>query len=220
MVSKNIATYRKAINLDEPPYIRADTNWRALLNPVLNTLGIEVPENCSTEESIYLLHGKLATIEPYELSKDLIGKIETIAIGVNHQREIVDTLALPTIAEQHTTPYPAAKQTSIWVGDITQLRTDAIVNAANSYLLGCRVPNHACIDNAIHSGAGPRLRDDCATIIAHQQELETGRHCKNYPSVCPALKIYTAHGRAAVATQSAAKYDPTQSTGERLPCLS
>ncbi len=172
MVIKNIAAYRKGINLDEPPYIRTDTNWQALLTPVLNALGVKVTENTSVEESIRLLHGELALVEPYTLPDDLVSQIETIAVGVNHQREIVEALALPTIAEQYLSTYPAAEQTSIWVGDITQLRVDAIVNAANTYLLGCRIPNHACIDNAIHSGAGPRLRDDCATIIAHQQKLE------------------------------------------------
>ncbi len=54
----------------------------------------------------------------------------------------------------------------LWRGDVTLLKAGAIVNAANSWLLGCRIPGHACIDNAIHCGAGPRLRDDCARIIA------------------------------------------------------
>jgi O-acetyl-ADP-ribose deacetylase (regulator of RNase III) len=61
---------------------------------------------------------------------------------------------------------------SIWRGDITRLALDAIVNAANAELLGCFRPGHGCIDNAIHNAAGPRLRDDCATVIEIQGRRE------------------------------------------------
>ena len=47
---------------------------------------------------------------------------------------------------------------SIWQGDITRLAVDAIVNAANSQMLGCFVPMHTCIDNCIHTFAGVQLR--------------------------------------------------------------
>ncbi len=50
---------------------------------------------------------------------------------------------------------------SIWQGDITRLQVDAIVNAANSQMLGCFVPLHACIDNCIHTFAGVQLRAAC-----------------------------------------------------------
>jgi O-acetyl-ADP-ribose deacetylase (regulator of RNase III) len=59
-----------------------------------------------------------------------------------------------------------------WQGDITTLHADAIVNAANSQMQGCFQPFHACIDNAIHTAAGPRLREDCHTIIQLQGEDE------------------------------------------------
>lgn len=49
----------------------------------------------------------------------------------------------------------------IWKGDITTLRVDAIVNAANSAMLGCFVPGHNCIDNCIHTYAGAQLRNEC-----------------------------------------------------------
>lgn len=54
---------------------------------------------------------------------------------------------------------------SIWQGDITTLKCDAIVNACNEYLLGCFVPGHKCIDNAIHSFAGIELREECNNIM-------------------------------------------------------
>ena len=64
----------------------------------------------------------------------------------------------------------------LWRGDITTLRCDAIVNAANSALLGCFVPCHGCIDNAIHTCAGVQLRLACAELMAAQGHPEpTGR---------------------------------------------
>lgn len=64
----------------------------------------------------------------------------------------------------------------LWQGDITTLAADAIVNAANSQMLGCFVPCHGCIDNAIHSAAGIQLRLECARIMDKQGfEEPTGR---------------------------------------------
>lgn len=54
---------------------------------------------------------------------------------------------------------------SVWLGDITTLKIDIIVNACNEYLLGCFIPNHNCIDNAIHSFAGIQLREECNNIM-------------------------------------------------------
>lgn len=59
----------------------------------------------------------------------------------------------------------AAGRIVLWQGDITRLRVDAIVNAANSQLLGCFVPLHPCIDNAIHSAAGMQLRNACEALM-------------------------------------------------------
>ena len=64
----------------------------------------------------------------------------------------------------------------LWQGDITTLRCDAIVNAANSGLTGCYVPNHRCIDNAIHTYAGVELRWACEKLMEQQGAPEpTGR---------------------------------------------
>ena len=62
----------------------------------------------------------------------------------------------------------------VWRGDITTLRCDAIVNAANSGMLGCFSPCHGCIDNAIHTYAGVQLRAECAEIM-HGEHEPTGR---------------------------------------------
>lgn len=55
---------------------------------------------------------------------------------------------------------------SLFRGDITTLGVDAVVNAANAGLTGCYQPFHACVDNAIHTAAGPRLREACGRIMA------------------------------------------------------
>jgi len=59
----------------------------------------------------------------------------------------------------------AGQSLSEWQGDITRLKVDAIVNAANSQMLGCFVPLHRCIDNAIHSAAGVQLRLACVEMM-------------------------------------------------------
>lgn len=63
---------------------------------------------------------------------------------------------------------PAEPGIFLWQGDITTLKCDAIVNAANSGLTGCYYPCHNCIDNVIHTHAGIQLRLDCDEIIKKQ----------------------------------------------------
>ena len=71
---------------------------------------------------------------------------------------------------------PVSEGIYLWQGDITTLNCDAIVNAANSQMLGCFIPCHGCIDNAIHSAAGIQLRLECARIMAQQRTEEpTGK---------------------------------------------
>ena len=69
--------------------------------------------------------------------------------------------AIPTIRDAYGGANPFADVLSVWQGDITRLSIDAIVNAANSAMLGCFVPCHGCIDNAIHTFAGVQLREAC-----------------------------------------------------------
>ncbi|RRN48923.1 protein-ADP-ribose hydrolase [Streptococcus suis] len=73
-------------------------------------------------------------------------------------------------------------QIYLWQGDITSLEVDAIVNAANSQLLGCFVPHHRCIDNAIHSQAGLQLRLACYQLMKAQGHLEATGQAKITPA--------------------------------------
>lgn len=70
----------------------------------------------------------------------------------------------------------------LWQGDITTLECDAIVNAANSKLLGCFYPCHGCIDNAIHTYAGIELRQTCARIMQVQGHDEYTGQAKITPA--------------------------------------
>ena len=82
----------------------------------------------------------------------------------NKERGITDVATLKNV--------PADKRLFLWQGDITTLNADAIVNAANSALLGCFAPLHACIDNCIHTFAGVQLRLECSEIMQKQGSPE------------------------------------------------
>lgn len=89
------------------------------------------------------------------------------------EKGIVSAEDLPVIRQEY--PCTAIKNDDrivLWRGDITTLAVDAIVNAANSQMLGCFVPCHGCIDNAIHSAAGVQLRNECAELMEAQGHEE------------------------------------------------
>lgn len=70
----------------------------------------------------------------------------------------------------------------LWQGDITTLRCDAIVNAANNQMLGCFCPNHGCIDNAIHTFSGIQLRAVCGELMEKQGHEEKTGEAKITPA--------------------------------------
>jgi O-acetyl-ADP-ribose deacetylase (regulator of RNase III) len=99
--------------------------------------------------------------------------LDAVLHGERDAAGIVDAMSLaPVSAETPNTWFAPAECVALWQGDITRLAADAIVNAANSQLLGCFRPFHACIDNAIHWAAGPRLREECGRMMATQQSEE------------------------------------------------
>ena len=88
-----------------------------------------------------------------------LAPLDTTPLTKHHRRT-----ELPTQLSKSATAMPSMA----WQGEITTLAAGAIVNAATAQLLGCFIPFHACIDNAIHATAGPRLREDCARIMRLQ----------------------------------------------------
>lgn len=97
---------------------------------------------------------------------------EFIKIQDEYLQKEIEQKGITDIKELH----PVKPDIYLWQGDITTLRCDAVVNAANSEMLGCFYPCHGCIDNAVHTFAGVRLRLECAEIMKKQGHGEkTGK---------------------------------------------
>ena len=122
----------------------------------------------SYQDKRTLLRAALNVLEPGFLNDEAIAKLDLLLQTELHERAIVNgtELAQPANLEIKGT------KIVLWQGDITRLKIDAIVNAANDRLLGCFQPLHNCIDNVIHSRAGVQLRDDCQTIMQKQAASE------------------------------------------------
>lgn len=98
------------------------------------------------------------------MSEEILALEDELLRGESSLRPVVDAATLPGLRID--------PRLAIWRGDITALRADAVVNAGNPQLLGCLAPLHRCIDNAIHSAAGMRLRLECAEIMAERGRPE------------------------------------------------
>lgn len=180
--------YRSQIHLDEPfeppnpapahEAARADLMddlIKFLRSEETNGPGItdEIRVLSSYPETRHLLRALLTRRGPHPLPLWFHEKLDQLLQREAFERGFVDAATLPRIAESIPgTTYDAAPHCALWRGDITTLRVDAVVNAANKELLGCFVPFHACIDNVIHAAAGPRVREDCHTIRQRQESLE------------------------------------------------
>lgn len=104
------------------------------------------------------------TRPPEPASAGFLAAQDHLLQGLIADAGVTDAATLPAVA--------ADARLSIWRGDITTLAADAIVNAANSQMLGCWQPGHACIDNAIHTFAGVQLRLECAALMRAQGHKE------------------------------------------------
>lgn len=115
-----------------------------------------------------LLRSLMNVRPPMPLRADFLVLQDELLSAEREEKGVVDGDTLSATA--------AHPQIAIWQGDITRLKVDAIVNAANSALLGCFCPCHGCIDNAIHSAAGLQLRNECHRLMTAQGHDEpTGR---------------------------------------------
>jgi len=103
------------------------------------------------EEKRRILRSLMNIRMPSPMSEEVLALQDDYLAERNREKGIVTLNDIPEIKDG----------LSIWQGDITRLAVDAIVNAANSQMLGCFVPMHSCIDNCIHSFAGIQLRNEC-----------------------------------------------------------
>lgn len=131
----------------------------------------ETPE---TPDAQWRLLRSLMNVRPARpVSEDFLRIQDAYLADLIAERGIVDAGALPATA---TDP-----RLVIWQGDITSLRIDAIVNAANSQMEGCWQPCHACIDNCIHTFSGVQLRMRCHEMMLAQGHAEPTGQAKITP---------------------------------------
>ena len=97
---------------------------------------------------------------PKAMSSDILKVQDEYLMERNRENGIVKIDEIPSVSELGS-DHAFSDRIYIWQGDITRLSVDAIVNAANSEMLGCFVPMHTCIDNCIHTFAGIELRSEC-----------------------------------------------------------
>lgn len=135
---------------------------------------LKVPDNY--EEQRKMLRSLMNIRMPGAVDEDMLFVQDAFLSEEAREKGIVEVKDIPVIREQYGSKHPFADKISIWQGDITRLKVGAIVNAANSQLLGCFVPCHRCIDNAIHSAAGMQLRNECNHIMQSRRI----RYGKNY----------------------------------------
>ncbi len=156
-----------------------------MFNPVNKLLSIEEQEEL-VEVLLLRLQERIGGVQNTsamsytQKRRALHGVINTLSPNVLHaaDRELLNQLLLnelvqkPIATEKEMATYVkqvvGSTRLAVWQGDISTLQIDAIVNAANSEMLGCFQPLHACIDNVIHSAAGVQLRDDCDIIMRKQ----------------------------------------------------
>jgi Predicted phosphatase homologous to the C-terminal domain of histone macroH2A1 len=131
---------------------------------------IEIPHDEAEQKQ--LLRALMNVRSPKKISKEFL----------NIQDEYLKEEVIGKGVVELSSLSPVADGIYLWQGDITRLAVDAIVNAANSGMTGCYVPNHRCIDNCIHSFSGIQLRNACAAIMRKQGYEEPTGQAKITPA--------------------------------------
>lgn len=143
---------------------------RVLLNEHPEYQGLRIPTD--TDAQRQLLRGLLNIREPRRIGTDFLQIQDEYLQEENAAKGIIDAADL----------VPMQPGLYLWQGDITTLKCDAIVNAANSGMTGCYCPNHGCIDNAIHTYAGVQLRLTCEELMEQQGHPEPTGQAKITPA--------------------------------------
>jgi O-acetyl-ADP-ribose deacetylase (regulator of RNase III) len=133
---------------------------RALLDEYPQYSNIKIPDDAQNQN--WLLRSLLNIRMPSPIGDDFL------SVQDAYLRDIIAEKGVTNLTDLQ----PVQPDLYLWQGDITLLRCDAIVNAANSGMTGCYQPCHACIDNCIHTYAGVQLRLECAEIMQRQDYEE------------------------------------------------
>ena len=138
-------------------------------------MGLEIPPDKAEQRK--LLRALFNVRQPAPIGEDFLAVQDEYLRQETAEKSVTDLAELAPIAEG----------IYLWQGDITALRCDAIVNAANSGMTGCYGPGHNCIDNCIHTYAGVQLRLACAELMArqgHEEEKGTAKITPAYNLPC------------------------------------
>ena len=144
------------------------TTQQERLDYLVEQFKAEVPEYrrvrvpSDTEGKQYLLRSLMNVRMPKPAPAAVLSVQDTYLKGRALEKGIVNIKDMETVGDSLSSSHPHADLISVWQGDITRIASDAIVNAANSQMLGCFIPMHTCIDNCIHTYAGVQLREECS----------------------------------------------------------
>ena len=125
-----------------------------------------------SEQQKILLRGLMNVRRPASIGREFLQVQDDYLQGETAAKGVTDVADLT----------PIQPGLYLWQGDITTLKCDAIVNAANSGMTGCYIPNHRCIDNAIHTYAGVELRLACEELLEQQGYPEPTGQAKITPA--------------------------------------
>ena len=179
---------------------------RSLLNERLEYRDWRIPQDVSDQK--LLLRG-LLNVRPAQVCNPEFLRVQDAYLRqATAEKGITDCSALT----------PVQPGLYLWQGDITTLKCDAIVNAANSGMTGCYEPNHRCIDNAIHTFAGVQLRLTCAEIMERQGCPEPTGQAK----ITPAFNLpcrYILHTVGPIVDESPTERDCAQLESCYRACL-
>ena len=128
---------------------------------------------CTADRQWRLLRSLMNVRPPMPVSEEFLQIQDAFLKEMTEGKGIVDADSLPSCAGD--------PRLVLWQGDITTLRCDAIVNAANSQMLGCFSPCHGCIDNIIHTMSGVQLRLACHGVMQKQRHEEPTGQAKITP---------------------------------------
>lgn len=145
---------------------------RDLLNEDVRYRDMAIPKG--EEDQKQLLRGLMNVRMPHPVSESFLQIQDEYLSEEVAEKGIVDSSTLPATQKD--------SRIVLWRGDITTLKVDAIVNAANSALRGCFIPCHSCIDNIIHSLSGVQLRLECDRIMRAQGHEEPTGSAKITPA--------------------------------------